>query len=233
MSSRRNYLTHAELEEYADIDIVDATEADDQISQAEEMIDAYVGPQDKFLRGKRTYFGIVTAATSTTLADTSGDTPLDLSQDNYFTYSEVEILSGTGSGQKRTIVSSDGDAKSITISTAWTTNPDTTSAYRIYQLGRFPRRCDAFFDSDTQTHHKAIPEAVRRAVAAQVQFVIEKGPSFFAGDSSMKQSETISDYSYTMGSYINTSPGVMARLIAPKAKILLRGITRRIGRIIA
>lgn len=233
MSSRRQYLSQAELEEYADIDVIDLTEADDQISQAEEMIDSYVGAQDKFIGYKRGLFGVVTAATATTLSDTSGDTALNTTQDDYFTYAEVEIVTGTGAGQKRTITANDGDSNRITIGTAWTTTPDTTSSYRIYQLGKFPRRCDVFFDADNQKYHKAIPEAVRRAVAAQVQFVINKGPAFFAGDASMKQSETISDYSYTMGSFIGTTPSVMSRLIAPKAKILLRGIMNRKGRIIA
>ena len=43
----------------------------------------------------------------------------------------VEILSGTGLGQKRTISGYVGSTRVATVSVAWTTQPDATSVYRI------------------------------------------------------------------------------------------------------
>jgi len=70
-TSRRGYLSQDELKQFANITIVDPTEADDVISQAEEILDAYIRRSDKFLVGD--YRGIATDGTTTTLIDTSSD----------------------------------------------------------------------------------------------------------------------------------------------------------------
>ncbi len=44
---------------------------------------------------------------------------------------EITILTGTGSGQTRTISAYNGTTKVATVSTAWTTTPSNTSTYRI------------------------------------------------------------------------------------------------------
>ena len=43
----------------------------------------------------------------------------------------IHIVAGTGAGQSRTISAYNGSTKVATISSAWTTNPDTTSIYSI------------------------------------------------------------------------------------------------------
>ena len=107
------------------------------------------------------------------------------------------------------------------------TTPDATSFYKIYQLGKFPRHCDVTFYSQQtpDTYYKQIPEAIKRAVAAQIEFMIEMGDNYFSGDDANKQSESIGDYSY---SNADGATGIN-RLIAPKVKMLLRGIKRRTG----
>jgi len=223
MSSRRKYLTTTEAEEYADIAIQDSAEADDQISQAEEMIDSYVGFQRKHISVQ--YKGMATSGTTLKLIDTSNGTPLNYNE-NYFNYCEVEIVAGTNVGETRQIVSSDYSAESITVSAAFTAAIDSTSVYVIRQLGKFPREKDTFtrtVDGST-IYYKSIPEAVKRAVAAQLQFVIEKGVEFFAGATD-KDSETIGDYRYTVKKGAE-------RLIAPKARLILRGIVNRKGRMV-
>lgn len=226
MASRRQYLTQTELAEYADITISDSSEADDRISQAEEIIDAYVGFQDKFVQ--QVWQGKLTSATSTVLTDSSSDTPLNF-QDNYFTFCEVEIIGGIGSGQREIIASSDQDNKTITIRTAFDTAPDSTSVYKIYQLGKFPRLRDYFFEPDTETYYKSIPEAVKRATAAQVEYVIAQGDNFFKSDQTDKLSESIGNYSYSKGQGGST----LSQMIAPKARALLKGIRNATGRLIA
>lgn len=229
MSSRRQYLTQAELAEFADITIVDSDEADDQISQAEEIIDAYVGAQQKFLHCEVN--GPVASATSTSFM-------LYVQQQNmydvdYFKGCQVEIIGGTGAGQTRTI-SGSTRAGVCTISTSWTTTPDSTSFYKITQLGKFPRHKDVTFFSEvgTPTYYKSIPEAVKRATAAQVQFMIEMGDKYFSTDQSEKTSERIGDYAYTIGGPGTSTGAGPDKLIAPKAKKLLIGIKNRLGQIL-
>lgn len=43
----------------------------------------------------------------------------------------VEILSGTGAGQTKTITDYDGSNHDATVDTSWSTNPDATSVYRV------------------------------------------------------------------------------------------------------
>ena len=229
-TSRRQYLTQSELAEYADITISDDTEADDQISQAEELIDSYVGFQTRFIpdvhQGKLTSV----ANSDKELIDTSGDTPFNRN-DNYFSYCEIEIIGGTGVGQRGIIESSSEDNKSVTLKTAFATAPDSTSIYKVYQLGKFPRQTDYFYEPDTTTYYKSIPEAVKRAVAAQVEFAINMGSEFFASDATDKQSESIGNYSYSKGN--NAIQSAQVKVIAPKAKALLRGIKNSLGELIA
>ena len=224
MASRRRYITNTELEDYADIIISDNDEADDQISQAEEMIDAYIGFQHKHISLQ--YNGVATGGTTTTLIDVSDDTSLSYNE-NFLNYCEVEIVAGTNVGETRQIVSSDYSAESITVSAAFTAAIDSTSVYVIRQLGKFPREKDTFtrtVDGST-IYYKSIPEAVKRAVAAQLQYIIEKGVEFFAGATDKKM-EIIGDYHYQVKEGAE-------RLIAPKARMLLKGIMNRKGVLIA
>ena len=223
MASRRGYLTQAELAEYADITITDTAEADDQISRAEELIDAYVGPQDKAI--KYIVEGHASAGTSTTL--TLEAQHQNNMQKDYLKGCEIEIIGGTGAGQ-RTIITGQTYAGVVTFGTL-STAPDSTSIYRIYQLGKFPRVKDEFYDGNdaTPTYYRQIPEAVKRATAAQVQYFIEMGEKFFATDESNYTSESIGNYSYSKGE--GTGGGSTEKLIAPKAKAYLRGIMNRKG----
>lgn len=224
-TSRRGYLSQSELEQLANITITDGVEADDKISQAEEMIDAYVGPQDKHMTYNVT--GLAAAASGNTLT-------LEQSQQNtydidFFKLCEIEILGGTGAGQRRKISGSTKPGV-LTVDTNWTTTPSTDSFYKIHQVGKFPRVCDieSYTSGANTTYYKGIPEAIKRAVAAQVEYFIEMGDAFFAGDKSEMESESIGDYSYSKGQGISG----IAKLISPKAKILLRGIFNRGGTIV-
>jgi hypothetical protein len=230
MASRRAYLTIPELEEFAAITVTDETEAYDQISQAEELIDAYVGFQEKAVPCE--YHGEVTAVSANTIFDTESQSPLNVSYNDAFKGCEVEIIGGTGAGQRRTISSSSKDGKSITISEAFTTAPDTTSHYRIYQLGKFPRKKDRHTNRSGDQYFYSIPEAVRRATAAQVAYIIEKGPEYFSGDDSQKTAESIGNYSYQTGGGSSGGQSSVVRLVGPRAQALLRGITNRLGQMV-
>jgi hypothetical protein len=226
-TSRRGYLSQDELEQYANITITDTSEADDVISQAEELIDAFVGYQQKFIEYE--YLGRAVSGGSLTL--TLEQEHQNVFEANFFKLCEVEIVDGTGAGQRRKVVSS-SKAGVLTIDAAWSTTPSSDSFYRISQLGKFPRQNDVIthLDSATTTYYKQIPEAVRRAVAAQVEYIINMGDKFFSSDAAEKQSESIGDYSYSMGDKSSLS---LARMMAPKAKLLLRGYINRTGKLLA
>jgi hypothetical protein len=222
--SKRNYLSQEELEQFADITVTDPTEADDQIGQAEEIIDSYVGYQNKAVCD--TFEGKATAGSATTL--TLESRHQNLYEADYFVWCIVEIIGGTGIGQQARITSSTKEGV-LTFATM-TTPPDATSIYKIYQLGKFPRKQDEYYNTNETPakYYRHIAEAVRRAVAAQVEYIIQMGAAFFTTDASGKQSESIGDYSYT------NAQGLVGtnRLIAPKAKILLNGIKNRTGMIV-
>lgn len=225
-TSRRGYLSQDELEQLADITVTDSTEADDRISQAEELVDAYCRHVNKFLEYEVVGRVVSSASTSITLqADQQ-----NVYEQDFFKWCEVEIISGTGEGQRRKVTTST-KAGVLTVDTAWTTNPTSSSYYRIYQLGKFPRNEDVqlYSTSSPYVYLKSIPEAVKRAVAAQVEFAIEMGDAFFKGENVDMQSESIGDYSYTKG---ESSGGNLERLISSKSKSLLRGYRNRTGRIV-
>ena len=222
MASRRGYVTTTEVDTLSGL----TASTDQQISEAEELIDAYVGFQDKFK--KSIYQGKATdgSATSITLASEHQNSV----QNDFFKGMEVEIIGGTGSGQ-RTIITSSTYAGVVTFASL-STPPNSTSIYKIYQLGKFPRQKDVFFDGQNtpNTFYKSIPEAVKRAVAAQVEFRIKMGDAYFQSDKTMYESESIGDYEYDKGQ--GSSGGAIRNMIAPKAKILLKGILNRKGIII-
>lgn len=224
-TSRRGYLSESELEQFADITVLDTDEGIDRISQAEELIDAYVGYVDKYMPNAIT--GRVSASTSTSITLESDQQ--NVYDNDYFILCQVEIIGGTGKGQRRKCTTST-KAGVLTVNSAWDTNPDTTSFYKIEQVGKFPRQQDVEFYSEQSpsTYYKSIPEAVKRAVASQVAYMIEMGDGFFAGDEADKTSERIGDYSYTKAE----GASGFAKLIAPRAKLLLRGYTNRVGQIV-
>lgn len=233
MASRRRYTTIAEVEQFADITSTNDDEFEDRITQCEEIIDAYVGYQDQSVPGERV--GTVSAATATTLTDTNPTTQL-LQIDGYYKNCEIEIIGGTGAGQIRFITDSSHDNRRITIDVDWDTNPDTTSFFRIYQLAKFPRCDDSYYKpisatNTVQAYFKTIPIAIRRAVAAQMEFMVEQGDDFFRSDQSDKDSESIGNYSYSKGSRASTAASV--KLVAPKARTLLRGYKNSLGRVVA
>jgi len=218
MSSKRQYLTLDELAQYADITINNNDEAYDQISQAEEIIDSYAGYQHKSMPYEVT--GVVVSATSTTLRLETLDN--NTYQNDYFLFCRVKIIGGTGSGQERTI-SGSTYAGVITVADAWDTTPNNTSFYLIYQTGKFPRYQDMHYYATQEPYRyfKHIPEAVKRATAAQVQYMIEMGADYFATDKFKINSEQIGDYRYQKAP---VDGGSLNDLVAPKARAYLRGI---------
>lgn len=227
MASRRGYLSQTELADFADIIIDDATEADDRISQAEEIIDAYVGPQNQFI--DKTWSDI-----EGKMQSVSGNVfqlearHCSVFLNDFFKGCEVEIIGGTGSGQ-RTIITTSTYAGFVT-GTSFSPTIDITSFYRIYQLGKFPRKRDVYLDAinpPIPIYYKNIPEEIKRATAAQVEYMINQGDAYFRTDDIFKNQERIGDYEYQKSR--DGSGAGITQLIAPKAKWFLNGFVNRKG----
>lgn len=220
--SRRQYATLADIAEYSNVTVTDEDEAADQLSMAEEMIDAYVGPQEKHVNEE--VIGQATGGTTTTLIDISGDSYLVAPEDDYYKYCEVEIIKGTNAGERRSITAYDQSTNKITVSPAFSSAIDSTSVYVIKQLGKFPRYCDVKYleVSGVNTYLKRIPEAVRRAALAQLEYIVEKGTDFFSGPTDLEGEGIGSKYNYTVKKN-------MDRMIAPAARKFLHGIMNRTG----
>lgn len=221
MASKRGYVTTTEVDTF----IGSGTSTDEQITKAEEIIDSYVGFQEKAV--ETTLYGLASAGSTTTL--TLQTSHQNIYEKDYFKGCMVEIVGGTGVGQ-RSVCTGSTKAGVLTFQDTLSPGLGSTSFYKIFQLGKFPRLEDAWYDSEnnTDTWYKTIPEEVKRATAAQVEYMNEMGTDFFSTDRSEKQSESIGDYSYTNGS----GGSILEKMIAPKAKILLRGLRNRTGVII-
>lgn len=224
--SLRNYITSDDLADVIDMADVSDPDLDEMISAAEEFIDDYVGAQDKFYSNEVT--GQISAIVGKTIYDTNGTSPLIQLAQDYFLGCVIEIIGGTGIGQIQRITTSSRDDKSITVAEEWDTTPDSTSVYRLYQIGKFPRHKDVNTNADGTRYYKSIPQAVKQATIAQVRYMVEMGNDFFVGDDSEMQSESLGNYSYRRGG----SGGTGNKLVGPRVKTLLKGIMNRKGVII-
>lgn len=253
--SRRQYITASYLTSYLGSQTLsgDFPSEDALIEMAEEMIDGYVGPQRKWFQLDSSFIaGVYTPP------DYEPETPVvkelrgritsvvsrnqymletwqqGAYQNNFFQMCNIDIIGGTGTGNSY-LISASTLAGEITItntdySTVTADVFDTTSVYRIYQLGKFPRDRDVFYNTfqNPTFYYKAIPENIREATAAQCEYINKKGLSFFTDDSATMQGEHIGPYSYQRRQNVTATD----LLIAPKAKMLLRGFMSRRGTII-
>lgn len=223
-NTKRGYLSQDELSLYADITITDEDEMNERISHAEEIIDAWAGFQTRAICEKLD--GRATSGTTNTI--TLQEKHQNIYEKDYFLYTIIEIIGGTGVGQQRRCIGST-KAGVLTTLDVWGTVPDSTSVYRIYQLGKFPTKDQEFYDTDTETpqYYRYILENVRRAVAAQVEYMIEMGDEYFSSNNADKVSESIGDYSYSLGSKGN--PSGLDKIVSPKAKAYMRGVRCIVG----
>jgi hypothetical protein len=134
----------------------------------------------------------------------------------------LHIIGGTNVGEERVITGQDSTTKTITVQKAFTNAIDTTSVYRIYQLAKFPRTQDAKLMEGV--YYKYIPEQIKKATLAQVEYMISMGDDFFVSGID-KTNENIDGYDYQI-------PRDVRRSVAPKAREYLKGFVNRKGNLI-
>lgn len=201
--------------------LADATDAN--INLAESIIDDFCYREvDPALRPFYFIDEFVTADFTTT--NCIVDLP-NLGGPDFYQYCNIEILEGPLNGL---IIP-------ITSSTGTTLNFDAVAALggslkaKIYQLGKFPRRCDCSIDNNEV--YKSIPREIREAVAYQVEFYLEQQESstnVFLSGFGLKKESISETYSYEIGDKDNLGVSTSSyRLLAPKAVSLLKRFMKR------
>ncbi len=224
MSTRRYYIEESDA----------PTATADQIALAEEIIDQYVGTQDSYFDSDDVRQGEITSLLSgNKIIDTSSISQLGPSiYINFYDRMVVEFLSGAQAGTIRPITASDSTDYSITYDGTALAGLAVGDIFKIYQLGKFPRCKDVLtrLNSDNRSQiYKSIPRQVKDAVIAQAEYIVELGDDYFTGNDTDAASESIGNYSYSNAGGGNQSATV--KMVAPKARTLLRGIMSRLGRL--
>lgn len=225
----RNYLSIEELQSLANITVINNDEALRHIARAEEAIDDYVGYQCKSIEVD--FRGQISSVSvdGLTIIDTNPSSQLHVT-DGYFIGGVLEIIGGTGKGQRRYIAGSTLADYSVTLIDAFDTAPDTTSFFRIYQLAKFPRLEDRYHSPNQLIYYKTLPDQLRQAMVAQMEFMIDKGDAFFTGNDMDVQSETVGNYSYSRA---NAGQSSLVTLLGPRARNLLRSLKHAGGQLMA
>jgi len=90
------------------------------------------------------------ASTTITLASTAS------SSDDTYNAMNIRITGGTGDGQQKVITDYDGTTKVATVASSWSTNPDSTSTYVIFEE---PDKGDLLVQRDVdyvRTHYNTV-----------------------------------------------------------------------------
>jgi len=124
--------------------------------------------------------GEVSSSDATSLTDSGQD--FSSLTTNYL----VSIYDGTGAGQLRSVSSGDANGK-INITSAWTTNPDTTSKYRTWdptdQRDEWYRVTSASFDQAEYPNEMRITNPYERLRGARIRLIYATDPLELSSDS--------------------------------------------------
>lgn len=213
----RKYVSQADVQNYSNITINDSDEANDIIDLAESIIDNYVGYVKPHVIHR--IHGKATGGTTLKLIDTSGDSYLGSNDDGYYRNCVLEMMSGTQAGKRRAITDSDQGDKSVTVEDEFSSAIADGDAYVIYQLAKFPRAKDVeLIDNE---YYKIIPEQIKQATLAQIEYIVEKGLDFFSEGVDYK-SESFSKYSYTMKDGADRYLSPLARRIIRRSGLMVK-----------
>jgi hypothetical protein len=100
--------------------------------------------------------------------------------DDAYNQMRIEVTAGTGAGQIRKIIDYNGATKVATVETAWTTEPDATSVYRIDNTVTLI--CNSGEDAFAVDYFEFAYERDFAAVADRLQFVHDSGYRYGVDD---------------------------------------------------
>ena len=151
--------------------------------------------------------GAVDSAGNTTLVDSGLANKINM-PDDYYNDGAVIITDGTGKGQTRKISDFVSSSGTITVSSAWTINPDSTSSYLVIVK---------------------IPQEVRDATVEQALYIVKGG-----GERAKLQAEGVEEYKIgdLMERFNSGVSGGDAVPISLEAKGLLKGFISKIGKLL-
>lgn len=208
----------------ADVQSAVPTATSDTLNLAEELIDQYVGPQQSFQSFE--LIGRVQSSPAANQFNLQANKDQGAYQQDFFKNAEVEIVGGTGAGQIAHVLTNILPGL-VTTYENFSSALDSTSIYKIYQLGKFPRMQDVYLDgyNSPVQYYKPVPIKVRDAVIEQCKFIIKMGANFFITDSYSMDAEVLDKYRYQR----KNLAGDINLLVSPTSKQLLKGIMNRKG----
>lgn len=228
MASEYQYLTASEYAQY-DLSVsgvTNTTLAEQHISYAEKLVDAYCGAWPQFYSEPTGEASAVSGATVTA----------DIFQSQAYGYWAVGglylyVYEGGGVGQERLITGSTTDTGQVTLLSG-ITGLAASSKFILRQHSTFPR----YKDVDA-ANIPFIPRQVKMAVAAQVSFGTQKGSEgagMWHSDPVLNERAALTSEAYGSGyTYSRDARMVQgaAQYIAPQAAMHLRGFIWRLGRL--
>lgn len=228
-----NYIQPSELPTYIHTmsSVTDETLAAKHISDAERIVDAYVGPGPKFYVDLSGETSSAVASGATTLPSTI----FGSRRPNYWARGGVyvELVDGVAAslvGERRLVVASDDNQ--VTLASGFDAAVANGALFVYRQLSAFPR----VWDQHATLALPRLPEGLKRATAFQVEYAITFGSEAFGlGDPSISDGEAALVQSRTYGSgysetRIPTSKQGLAYLIAPRARAELYRLINAAGR---
>lgn len=227
-----NYIRPAELPEilHSMSQVTNEQIAARFISDAEHIIDAYVGPAPRFYDARTGLITVTIASGDTTLV---GDT-FGPRRPNYYAKGGVyvELVDGTSLvGERRLVIAS--DANGVTLASGFSDTVPAGATFYFVQDSHFPR----WVDQDLLGTPRMPPE-LKRATALQVEYGYLFGsedqglsePSVADGESTEIQSRSYaSGYAESRAVGSASSKRGLALLIAPRARAELRNLLGSTG----
>lgn len=200
------------------------------ITDAERIIDAYVGPFPKFYPDMTLDLTATLSSGSTTLSTrTVGER-----RPNYWARGGVYVIVKDGPsalvGERRLVVGSDDEQLTL-VSGLSADLPSGSGKLILRQESRFPRACDVDAQADP-----IMPYLLKQAVAWQVEYALHFGTEDFGlGDPGVvtQRDAELQSRSYG-GGYsesrdVSVAPRGLGRLVAPKAAAVLSRLMNRTG----
>lgn len=190
----------------------------DQLVRAERDIDKVVGV---FYQGpnRKSILGITDVRNAVLTSTTATITDLSPNNTDFYSYSVLEILSGSNKGMRIAIES---QANNILTYFDTQTGLSETSKIRVYQEGKFPRLVDTW--AEDSVYYKSIPEFIKECVALQYLYRVQEGTNLQTEN--VQSSYRVDEDSY-QESFDTSTKKIITDRISPEALDILdsKGLT--------